>query len=174
MQIIDRYRAANEDIRNAGRQWYPNALSLCEEIAADDVPVSTVARVMAALSPRTHWATNVRWARSIVDAFRRGDTEPPPISTVVFRNRAWLELNGTPALSGPKTSAFAAAILGDTEAVTIDSWILRSVGLKPNAKVTPKRVREITAAYAEAAAEAGETPRDLQAIVWVQLRGGGE
>jgi hypothetical protein len=125
---------------------------------------------MAILSPRTSWRWNVRWTQMIVDAFLQREAMPA-VSTMANRLKAWSELHGRPALSGQKASAFARAIAGDSDAVVIDSWVLRSVGLSPKKTVTRHRQRWITSAYVEAALLAGETPRDMQAIVWCAVRG---
>ena len=169
--ILELYGGAAPEMLAAGREWYPNARAICERIGGDAVPVDTVARVMAALSPRCHWKVNVRQTEEMIAAFLAGQ-DVPAVSTGTNRMRAWSELNGTPALSGPKTTAFARAILGDEDAVVIDSWIMRSVGLAPTAKLTRHRLRWITEAYTDAARAVGETPRNLQAIVWCAIRGG--
>jgi len=168
--ILARYEATTPAQRNVGRRWYADAHDLCRMIGGAHVPVETVARVMAILSPRCLWRTNVAWTRALVTAFVNGDPIPA-ISTGANRHKAWRELHGERVLSGPKTTAFARAIAGDPEVVVIDSWMLRSVGLKPDAKVTPHRQRWISAAYTEAARAVGETPRDMQAIVWCAIRG---
>lgn len=171
--LVDRYLQTDELMRETGRRWYPDALAKCEAIGAGLVPVPVVARVMSILSPRVRWDWCVRWTQQIVGAHLASEVLPA-VSTVRNRTRAWSELNGVPALSGPKVSAFTRAILGDTDAVVIDSWTLRSVGLSPKAKVTPHRQRWISAAYIEAAEIVEETPRDLQAIVWCAIRGSHE
>ena len=171
--LLDHYAQAHPDILGAGRAWYPAARALCEEIGGDQVPVETVARVMSILSARTSWKWNVRWTRMVVDAFIAGEA-CPPVSTKANRMKAWDELHGRRAFRGPKVEAFARAILGDEQAVVIDSWVLRSVGLKYTAKVTPHRQRWITAAYAQAAEEVKESPRNMQAIVWCAVRGASE
>jgi hypothetical protein len=170
--LVNHYRT-NPDVHDVGRAWYPDARAFCESIANEAVPVETVARVMAILSPRCFWRTCREWTQRMVAAFTNGEPMPA-VSTMRSRTRAWSELHGQPALSGPKVEAFARAILGDHSAVTIDSWVLRTVGLQPEAKVTPHRLRWITAAYAKAAEEVCETPRDMQAIVWCAVRGRSE
>lgn len=171
--LVDRYQATDELLREIGRRWYPDALERCEEIGGGIVPVATVARVMSILSPRCTWDWCVRWTRRTVRAHLASEVVPA-VSTVRNRMKAWAELNGEPGLSGQKTSTFVRAILGDTDAVVIDAWTLRTVGLSHKAKVTPYRQRWITAAYTEAAAIVKETPRDLQAILWCAIRGSHE
>ena len=168
--ILIQYEAADESVREVGRGWYPAALSLCERISGGRIPADRVARALAVLSPRAMWRTNVQWTETITGAYLAGEALPS-VSTMSNRHKAWRELDGEDALSGQKTTAFAKAILGDHDAIVIDSWILRVMGLKPDAKVTPLRQRWITAAFHEAARITGETPRDLQAIVWCAVRG---
>lgn len=170
MPMILAQYSADPSVHDVGRRWYPEARALCSRIGRELVPLETVAKVLSILSPRCTWEWNVRWTQAMVDAFLRGEPMPA-VSTTANRLKAWRELHGEPSLSGPKSSAFARAILGDTEAVVIDAWTLRSVGLSHKAKVTPYRQRWISAAYVEAAAEVGETPRDMQAIVWCAIRG---
>jgi hypothetical protein len=171
--LVARYEGTDDLMRETGRRWYPDALAKCEEIGAGLIPVPIVARVMSILSPRVKWDWCIRWTRDIVVAHLEGEVMPA-VSTGANRTKAWSELNGKPAISGQKVSAFVRAILGDTDAVVIDSWTLRTVGLKPDAKVTANRQRWITAAYTEAAAIVGESPRDLQAILWCAIRGSHE
>jgi len=168
--LVRLYEATSTEQRDEGRGWYDQARELCRQIGRGRIPVETVARVMAALSPRVYWATNVAWTEQVVAARFSGHMVPS-VSTTANRRKAWAELDGEDALSGQKTKAFAAAIAGDTDAVVIDSWILRAVGLAPTAKVTRHRQRWITAAFTEAARIVGETPRDFQAIVWCSIRG---
>lgn len=169
--ILDLYRSASPEMREAGRAWYPNAYAICEAIGGGVVPAETVARVMAILSPRCTWRTCVAWTLLLVDAYLTGQPVPA-VSTAGNRDKAWRELHGQPALSGQKVTAFARAIQGDPDAVVIDSWTMRSVGLSIHKTVTRARQRRITAAYTQAAAVVGESPRDLQAIVWCAIRGG--
>lgn len=172
--LVDQYHETDAMTREIGRGWYDDARAKCEAIGAGVVPVTIVARVMSILSPRVKWDWCIRWTEQTVGSFLSGHVAPPAVSTGANRAKAWLELHGTAAISGPKTTTFVKAILGDPDAVVIDSWTLRSVGLKPDAKVTPHRQRWITAAYAEAGAIVGESPRDLQAILWCAIRGSHE
>lgn len=167
--LLTQYEAAGP-FRAMGREWYDAAHERCAAIAGPHLPVETVARVMAILSPRCFWQTCVTWTEAVVQAYLAGHPVPA-VSTGANRSKAWRELHGEAALSGPKIDAFARAILGDHTAVVIDSWTLRTVGLSPVVKVTPKRQRWITAAYTEAAEKVGETPRDMQAILWCAVRG---
>jgi hypothetical protein len=75
---------------------------------------------------------------------------------------------GFAALNGMKTNAFARNISGDLNAVTIDAWMLRPFGLKEANKTN---YRTLADAIRTVAREVNMTPADLQALIWVRLRG---
>ena len=77
---------------------------------------------------------------------------------------------GFSALKGLKTNAFAKAIAGDQQAVVIDVWMLRAVGIE---KKTPSQslYAELARAVSAAAFEVGMTPRSAQALIWIIVRG---
>jgi acid phosphatase family membrane protein YuiD len=80
---------------------------------------------------------------------------------------------GFGALKGLKTNAFAKAIAGDEQAVVIDVWMLRAVGIE---KKTPSQSQynELVAAVKKTAFEYGMTPRAMQALIWIMVRGSAE
>jgi thermostable 8-oxoguanine DNA glycosylase len=80
---------------------------------------------------------------------------------------------GYDALKGMKTNAFARAIAGDENAVVIDVWMLRAVGIE---KKTPNQTqyKELANAVTKVANEFGMTPRAMQALIWIVVRGSGE
>ena len=91
---------------------------------------------------------------------------------------------------GSKVASFVANFHGREDFVTVDRWAMVGAGVAsmvPNTNPTkghipmpcpthgkaPKGLKydRIAAAYREVAAEFGVAPRDLQAIVWVAVRG---
>jgi len=81
--------------------------------------------------------------------------------------------NGFSALRGLKTNAFARAISGDEDAVTIDVWMLRAAGMtidSPN----KTQYRELVTAVKNTAMIEGITPRTCQALIWIVYRGSAE
>jgi hypothetical protein len=80
---------------------------------------------------------------------------------------------GFSALKGMKTNAFAKAIAGDEQAVVIDVWMLRAVGIE---KKTPSQsgYAELVSAVKSAAFSVGMTPRSAQALIWIIIRGSAE
>src|SRR4051794_34841486 len=114
-RIVRTYRKAGEVELEQGATWYAAAAADALEIAADGgIPFRSVAGVIAALSPRTSWELNVRWARELARAYAAGET-CPRIGTTANRRKAWEIAAGADpleVLSGPKVRAFFGNIVG--------------------------------------------------------------
>lgn len=186
------YRGADDEALTAGRTWYAEASAEARRLAREaprGVGIVGAAAVIAALSPRTQWGQNLQGAREAVRAAARirGDSlfgdafgiegavtaaaKPYALGDSI-RKAARILAGEKPdhVLGGPKVRGFWRAICGDPESVTIDLWAAKAAGFDPD-RLTPKRLWIIDAAYRRAAAWAGETPRDFQAIVWLSIRG---
>jgi hypothetical protein len=175
--LVEVYDATSEETRTLGGYWYPAAWEHAHAFAtAHNVTPWTAAGVIAALSPRAQWSVNLRWAEEVLAAYRDGASEPPTVGLPLSRERAWSIVNGATVLEvlgGDKTRAFFSAIIGDDEALALDTWAIRAAGLdRPS--LTPRQYEDLAAEYRVAARACGETPRDFQAIVWVATRGRAE
>jgi hypothetical protein len=169
--ILRHYRAATDETRALGGQWYPAALKLCQEAAVErEVDVVGTVCALAHLSPRTSWAKNVE-AFSLLLA---GESQPGWVLT-----RSWTLAAAALVAEDPwstfgrrasKTRAFAQAILGDPNAVTVDVWAARVAGVDPDILSRPRDYQSVADAYIRAARRVGVSPRDLQAICWVEIR----
>lgn len=176
-RITRAYRASSAAHRAAGLGWYAEAWRVAGEIWPERPDLA--AGVIAALSPRCQWSTNVVWARAMVHAARTGAPCPAVHTEKGMRPQAWRIANGEAPLSvlnGPKVRAFWSNIVGDTDAVTVDTWAARAAtGLSgkdaERAISTPARYRAVADAYRRAAVILGITPRECQAAVWVHVRG---
>lgn len=188
LRLRAHYLRASLETVETGRRWYPAARSIARDIGAT-LPAGmgerTAAKVIAALSPQLRWSLNVREARAMAAAAARMHGDPifgdlgaygaayaaGRFSFPDARALAARLLSGERVhVSGPKRGAFWRAICGDAQAVTVDIWAARAAGYRPD-RLTARRLRIITSAYRRAARMVGETPRDLQAIVWLQVRG---
>jgi hypothetical protein len=80
---------------------------------------------------------------------------------------------GFDALKGQKTNAFAKAIAGNEDAVVIDVWMLRALGIE---KKTPTQgqYKVMADAVTTVATKYGMTPRAMQALIWIVVRGSAE
>lgn len=149
-------------------KWYIDAEKVAHEVARNlDTDLEVGASVVSAFSPRERWTTNV--AKAI--AFSLGEKPVGLPNNLKMAEKA-LSL-GYDALKGQKTNAFARAIAGDETAVVIDVWMLRALGIE---KKTPTQAQyvEMARAVKKVAAEYGMTPRAMQALIWIIVRGSGE
>lgn len=157
-------RATFGQVEQASK-WYVDAERIAEQVARNlDTTLEVGATVVSAFSPRERWSVNV--ARAI--SFSLGEQVTCLKNNIVMANNALTM--GFKALNGMKTNAFAKAIAGDEQAVVIDVWMLRAVGIE---KKTPSQTgyNELVKAVKTVAFEHGMTPRAMQALIWIVVRG---
>jgi hypothetical protein len=171
-RIIQVWESANATNREDGAQWYPLNRQIILELAHDYyVDEATAAAVVAHLSPR------VQWNRCLLGAAVLSGRRPVGImgSTIARAQQALSSDDPLSTLKGPKTRNFAANLMGDLEAVTVDVWALRvAFGERDDLdKIIGRRgVYEATAhCYTLAARRIGVTPSTMQAATWCALRG---
>lgn len=162
VRLID--SATVSDAVNAGN-WYSEAQAMAMQLSIRyNVSLEIAASVIAAFSPRTRWAQNVLNA----EAFFNGD-KVPALGNNIKMAKAALSI-GFDALKGAKTNAFARNIAGDMEKVTIDVWMIRAAGydrLDANKTMYTQMSNIVT----ELAVEYNVTPAQLQALIWIVIRG---
>lgn len=149
-------------------KWYIDAEKVADKVADNlGISLENAASVISAFSPRERWTANV--AKSI--AFSLGQT-PVGLTNNLRMARAAVSI-GFDALKGPKTNAFARAIAGDENAVVVDVWMMRALGLE---KKSPNKeeYKTIARAIKTVATEFGMTPRAMQALIWIIVRGSAE
>ena len=165
------YHKTTPEQRVRGQAWYKDTHSLCSRLAQyHGLSLYQTAGILAALSPMCNWALNVTGLLSLVKTGKL-----PAMGTYnANRLKAYRILEGErPAkvLGGPKVKSFYANILrphGD--AVTIDTWIARVVGLRE--KFGLREYREVASAIQKVAKGLGLTPCELQATIWLGIRDG--
>lgn len=157
-------RATYGQIEQASK-WYLDAERVAEQVASNlGVTLEKGASVVSAFSPRERWSLNV--AKAI--QFSLGETVVALGNNIRMANSS-LEL-GFKALNGQKTNAFAKAIAGDENAVVIDVWMLRAVGIEKKSP-TQAQYKVLADAVTETATKYGMTPRSMQALIWIIVRG---
>ncbi len=170
-RLVAHFEEADVETHTLGGRWYRESQRTARRLARKhDVPLSCAAGVIAALSPRIRWASNV----ALADAVLGGEE----VSGVFGRNleKARRIAEGErplEVLGGPKVTAFYRAIMGNEQSVVIDVWMQRAAGMTP-VTLHGKHYEAVAEAVREAAAICGVTPASLQAIVWVQVRGKAE
>lgn len=158
---------------DAGRRWYPDACTLATQLATEaDVAVETAAIVLAHLSPRTPWSRTITHARELLTTGEvRGaiGANVGRARTALAAADPWTTFTAT-AL---KTRAFAAAILGDPDAIVIDVWSARVAGIEDSDRYL-RRVGFYDATadlYRHVAHDHSIAPTVLQAVTWTVIRG---
>jgi len=173
---------------SAGAGWYDEARRVVDALAGDyGVPPERVAGIIAALSPRTRWADNVRGAEQVLHraaypelfgsgGYLDGLGRPIPGYGANVRKAERIAAGERPelVLGGDKVRAFYRAILGDRGAAVIDVWMIRAVGEDTHKRVAGAAYNRVADALRAAATAAGVDTADFQAIVWTYVRGGAE
>ena len=165
-RLVELYCDASEETRNRGRSWYREAKSAVRRIADETgYSRSQVAAVMSITSPDAQLKANIRWTRQACQ--NDGETAGRYPRDQLPKIRAALDSTKPGRYAtGPKVQEFYRAIMGDPKALVLDRWALRACGLEYGRTA----LRTARAAYEMAASATGETVRDFQAIVWIQLR----
>ena len=163
----ERIMAASAEILDMGRTWYNGANLFAHRLCdiRPDWSLSTACGIISALSPRERWESNK--AKALAFAMR----QPIRGLGANIRRAQAVELNGLYALTAPKTANFARAILGHSDAVVIDTWMLKPIGRKA---VTPIQYRLCADALRAVAELHLMHPRDAQAAIWIVERGSAE
>lgn len=165
--ILKVYRDSSREDREGGMKWYATARGLCEDVAETyRIQLDVVAAIVAVLSPRLPWEKNMEAAVDVIEG-----RQPSCLRTNADKARIILA-NREPRVSGPKVSSFFANIMGDSQAVTVDTWAAR-VALGDwtwKGSVGEKLYREIADAYRAAADKVGLPPSQVQAVTWVSIR----
>lgn len=163
-------RATEADIL-AGKAWYAEARQLAEDLALQhaSMTVEQAGVMIAQLSPRLRWDKN----RAAAIDLAAGRTPSGVIGRSIGKAREAMAATDPWTTFGkaPKTRSFAANILGNEHAVTVDVWAARAAGFT-EAELSRAGVYEAIAhAYRLAAKRQGITPAQMQAIVWTVVRG---
>jgi hypothetical protein len=160
-------RATFGQVEQASK-WYLDAETVAREVARNlNTTLEVGASVVSAFSPRE------RWARNVSNAIQYSLYQPVTALGNNIRMADKALASGFDALKGLKTNNFAKAIAGNENAVVIDVWMLRALGIE---KKTPNRTqyKEMADAVTAVAVEYGMTPRSMQALIWIVVRGSAE
>ena len=185
--ILATFARATPEELDAGATWYARARAQCELLSSlSFVPLPQVCGVVAALSPSNRWERNLldaatalrvagydhsrgyaTYAGQVAKAQKLAQVTPLPMGAEEI-----LDILG----KGLKTRAFFHNILfpSTSQHVTVDGHaanIARGKRLPlAQTRVTPREYAALSAAYIEAAAQAGALPTTMQATTWVVWR----
>lgn len=172
-QILDTIAKLDETNYQASLDWYfilnDYAKSLAER---NGLTLIQAAGIISALSPMVLFSTNLRDAERFCAT--RSITN---LATYKAQRMKALQILGAKTekevltiLGGNKTKSFFLNILKPETSmeVTIDTWMIKYFGFK---NITPKRYKEASQELTLVAKELGLKPHQVQALVWVGMRG---
>lgn len=166
--------ASLDDVNyQASLDWYfilhDYAANLAERTG---LTVLQTAGIISALSPMVLFSTNLRDAerfcktRSIANLATYRSQRMKALRIIGAKT----EKEVLAILGGNKTKAFFLNILKPETSMdcTIDTWMIKYFGFK---NITPKRYKEASQALTLVANELSLKPHQVQALVWVGMRG---
>jgi hypothetical protein len=169
-RLLSIYAAAESDVLDAGRLWYPGAETVIADLSREfQLGRPRVAAIVAVLSPQQRWRKNIESARHVLEgeAWRALGYDANRAKAVALAGGAPLEQ----IIGGDKVTSFWANLIGSRTAVTVDVWAQRAaLGRHHPHQAKHARYARLVAIYRAAAEKAGETPREFQAIVWNAIR----
>lgn len=176
--ILTVYRSATADQITEGKRWYPETKATIDRIMTENALTAgwrPTYQAFAALSPRISFQENVEGFEKFCKSQRYAGSQPLVAGVSANRNKAWAYLTGESIewidLKGaPKTARFALNLEGDLSYVTVDVWAARAAGFTKS-DVRGNDYLELEEAYKRVAIIAGFEPAELQAIVWIVVRG---
>lgn len=179
-RIMDTWAKRTASDLESGATWYPSHDAILESMVAMGAPSKEHAAVaFAHLSTRTLYAKNLAGALALVS----GGREEARRHVFLTRNLDAAERAlaaedpwTTYGPKSPKTRAFALNLLGDEDAVTVDTWAAR-IALPEHidgGKVLSRAgvYDAIAHCYRLAAKRAGVSAPTMQATTWITARGG--
>ena len=191
-RILAAWKDATTGESIAGRDWYQLAHDECLRIAQESgQSVSTVAGVVAAISPGLRWSRNIFWARELVIAWPEGRAEELLVPTYSKGNTAKavrILAGESPesVLRGPKVTAFY-RLIRDRGANELDVCVdghayalatgwggaIRSDPYSDahdptkTVRISKPELRRVTQAYIRLARKLVVYPNVLQATTWL-------
>jgi len=154
-------------------QWYADAELLAHDVLrilnarGIECNLEQASAIVSSFSPRN------RWSRNVVQALEFAHGGEPIGLKNNLRMAQYSLIQGFDALNGRKTNAFARAIAGDENAITIDVWMCKAAGLETNSPNKTEYI-ELSNAVELVANELKLTPRVTQALIWIVFRGSAE
>ena len=153
--------------------WYRKTTAFLQKRFGRDYKL--VAALLAATSPQVHVATSWGWTMQIYEQFKAG--RKPGLSMLMRCHRANVKraLAGE-ELSGSKVKAFYQALIGDEQAVVIDTWMLKLFKWYERRDGQQKRFpsdrqyERLAGAFRRWSNNIGIAPARLQAELWTRYR----
>ena len=185
--IVAKFELATSQEVQVGIDWYRQAFSISNRIGKQyGIMTSTVAAVIAALSPNNKWERNVKDAENIIKAFKHGDDDDVmAVKCCTYTMNKLKALNilkssgldNETILKGQKTIEFYHCIMMEDD-VCIDGhaysiWFDERLTMKEVPNIGKKLRTQIKQDYKDATSFINEElgldylPSVVQAITWV-------
>ena len=169
--------AENETRSILALDWYSHASQFCAELEDDfTLGKNVAAGIIAALSPKQRWDTQVRDTPGIIRELQAGKY-PSGIGFFSNKNKAVRIFQGEDpleVLGGDKVRNFYLNLTGDDHAVCIDRHALSISGFSSKSadagSLTSGVYSRIAFAFKCAAQNLGLTPSGIQALTWCYFR----
>ena len=157
------------DDYDGARTWYETARADIRKTYGKDWRIA--AALIAATSPQTDVRQNGKLARDAYNHWRAGTMEDWKPWLKAHENNVHRALAGAP-LSGQKVENFRQALIGDRDAIVVDTWMLRAAGadVKAVKNGSPKWIRITYEAIRLAAEATGLRGCEAQAVIWTTYR----
>ena len=174
-QLCDIIDTLDHETWVEGMAWYERANSYALKLSdKHNVPYAHVAGIIAALSPLVSWEDNLKGAHSILVDGEQASTMALGSNVV---KALWISDGSDPdtILGGRKVRSFWLNISQPHNSldVTLDNHMVRALGLPSHRYLERKGVYDaVSDGFRIVANEHGVMPHQLQAAVWIHVRGG--
>jgi len=149
------------------KDWYKNDYQFLINRFGEDADL--MAGLLAATSPRVSMKRSWMLALQVYNAFKAGKEFDEAGYMPAHLSNIKRVLSGE-SLSGPKVTRFYKNLMGDDNAVTLDTWMIRFLTDGEKETVSEKEYKRLERNFKRTAKRYGYTPAELQAIVWIAYR----
>ncbi len=153
------------------KNWYIDNQEFLQHIFGDDADL--IAALLAATSPQMSVAASWTVAVKVYHQYKAGKNIDFTKFRSCHKSNIARALSGEP-LSGNKVRAFYQNLIGNLQAVTIDTWMLRLFKWFDRGTVripTNRQYEKLAKCFAKLANQNGYEPAEFQAILWSHYRG---
>lgn len=151
------------------KDWYTKSSdNLIKIFGSEDI--SLIYGLISATSPRKSVKANLNLTKKLYKNYLLDEPIFKGIAGILPAHKGNIlrVLNGL-ELSGNKVKSFYLNLIGDLNAVTIDTWVLKYFGLE-DMILTAKRYRDLTKRIKANARRHGLKPAEYQAVIWTAIR----
>ena len=171
------YFQSNDITREYGLVWYDDAILFVQSLANEcKLSFDVVNHCLCVLSNANDWNTNKKDCTRMVKAFIANESiDSFKVSTYGSdKRKAWNVLKNNIRIqpSSLKTYSFAMNIanVDNHYNVTIDRHMLSAMLTREYGSITPKKYSMFRDAIIEVANTFGVQPKQMQAILWLQIK----